>query len=170
MIHDIVKIPNAILSKPSAHVPVVDDAVRTLLDDMLETMYAASGIGLAAVQIGIAQRLVVIDVAGAEPREPLFLVNPEIVWSSEETNEHEEGCLSIPDATGAVTRPAEVTVRFLDREGKRREKHCDGLLATCVQHEIDHTNGILFIDRLSRLKRERIVKRFVKTRRDTIAA
>ena len=170
MIHDIVKIPNSILSKPSAAVPVVDGAVRKLLDDMLETMYAASGIGLAAVQIGVARRLVVMDVAGTQPREPLFLVNPEIIWSSEETNEHEEGCLSIPDAAGVVTRPAEVAVCFLDREGTRREKQCDGLLATCIQHEIDHTNGILFIDRLSRLKRERIIKRAVKTRRDTLVA
>ncbi len=162
-VREIVKIPDPILKSVSAPVAAVSDDVRALMDDMLETMYAAPGIGLAAVQIGIAKRIVVIDLSRDEgPRNPMFFVNPEIVWSSEETKEHEEGCLSIPDVYDLVTRPAEVKVRYLDRFGKEQERHCDGLLATCVQHEIDHLNGTLFIDHLSRLKRDRVVKKFAK--------
>jgi len=141
----------------------VDAAARKLWDDMLETMYAAPGIGLAAIQIGVAQRVLVVDLArDGEARAPLFVANPEIVWSSEGESDYEEGCLSIPDFYEMVTRPAEVKVRYLDRQGEAREVHASGLLATCLQHEIDHLDGVLFIDRISRLKRERVVKKFAK--------
>jgi len=163
-LREIVKLPDPVLKTVSTPIEAVTDDVRKLLDDMLETMYEAPGIGLAAVQIGILKRLVVIDAVREEdePRDPIFLVNPEIIWSSQETAEYEEGCLSIPEVYDNVTRPAEVKVRYLDRDGKPCERHCDGLLSTCVQHEIDHLNGILFIDHLSRLKRERVVKKFAK--------
>lgn len=163
-LREILKLPDPVLKTVSTPIEAVTDDVRKLLDDMLEIMYAAPGIGLAAVQIGIPKRLVVIDAVREEdePRDPIFMVNPEIIWSSEETAEYEEGCLSIPEVYGNVTRPAEVKVRYLDRDGKACERHCDDLLATCVQHEIDHLNGILFIDYLTRLKRERVVKKFTK--------
>ncbi len=162
-LREIVRLPDPVLKTVSTPVEAVTDDVRALLDDMLETMYDAPGIGLAAVQIGVPKRLVVIDTAKEdEPHDPIFLVNPEVVWSSEETAEYEEGCLSIPEVYDNVTRPAEVKVRYLDRDGKSCERHCDGLLATCVQHEIDHLNGVLFIDYLSRLKRDRVVKKFAK--------
>ena len=160
---DIITIPDPILKTVSRPIETIDDDVRTLLDDMLETMYAAPGIGLAAVQIGIPRRLVVIDIAKDEaPPEPVKFINPEIVWASEELSEYEEGCLSIPDVYDKVTRPSEVKVRYIDIEGKQQERHCDGLLATCIQHEIDHLDGVLFIDYLSRLKRDRVVKKFSK--------
>lgn len=145
----------------------VDDRVRALADDMLETMYAAPGIGLAAPQVGVLERIVVCDTVTEEGEEPapMMLVNPEIIARSEETKVYEEGCLSIPEYTEDVTRPAEVTVRYLDREGEPREIHADGLLSVCLQHEIDHLNGVLFIDHLSRLKRERVVKKFQKQAR-----
>ncbi len=162
----IVKLPDPILKTVSDPVETVDDGVRALLDDMLDTMYDAPGIGLAAVQIGVPKRLVVIDTAKEdEPPEPVCLVNPEVVWSSDETAEYEEGCLSIPEIYDKVTRPSEVKIRYLDRNGETVERHCDGILATCVQHEIDHLNGILFIDYLSRLKRERIIRKFAKAAR-----
>jgi peptide deformylase len=163
-IHEILKLPDRTLRKVSKPVARVTPDIQALLDDMLETMYAAPGIGLAAVQIGIAKRLVVIDTARGddEPKNPRFLVNPEIVWASEHLNEHEEGCLSIPEVFDVVKRPAEVKVRHLDRDGNEQELHCTDLLATCVQHEIDHINGVLFIDHLGRLKRDRIVRKFAK--------
>ena len=163
-LREIVILPDPVLKTVSTPVEAVTDDIRKLLDDMLETMYEAPGIGLAAVQIGILKRLVVVDAVRDEdaPRDPMFLVNPEVIWSSEETAEYEEGCLSIPEVYDNVTRPAEVTVRYLDRDGKECERHCDGLLATCIQHEIDHLDGILFIDYLSRLKRDRVVKKFAK--------
>lgn len=162
-VREIVKLPDPILKSVSAPVAAVTDDVRALMDDMLETMYAAPGIGLAAVQVGVPKRIVVVDLARDEgPRNPMFFVNPEIVWWSEETNEHEEGCLSIPEVYDKVTRPSSVRVRYLDRFGKQQERLCDGLLATCIQHEIDHLNGTLFIDHLSRLKRDRVVKKFAK--------
>lgn len=166
-VRPIVKLPDPILKTVSKPVATVDDEVRALFDDMLETMYDAPGIGLAAVQVGVPRRLVVVDVVKDEeaPREPMFLANPEIVWTSDTVAEYEEGCLSIPEVYDKVTRPQEVKVRFLDRDGRPREMHCTGLLATCIQHEIDHINGILFIDHLSRLKRERIVRKFAKARR-----
>ena len=163
-LREIVVLPDPVLKTVSTPVEVVTDDIRKLLDDMMDTMYDAPGIGLAAVQIGIAKRLVVVDAVKDEdaPRDPMFLVNPQIIWSSEETAEYEEGCLSIPEVYDNVTRPAEVKVRYLDRDGSECERHCDGLLATCVQHEIDHLNGVLFIDYLSRLKRDRVVKKFAK--------
>lgn len=163
-IRDILKLPDRTLRKASKPVTKITPEILALLDDMLETMYAAPGIGLAAIQIGIPKRLVVVDTARGEdePKNPLFFINPEIVWSSEEMNEHEEGCLSIPEVFDTVKRPAEVRVRYLDRKGKEKELKCSGILATCIQHEIDHTNGMLFIDHLTRLKRDRIVKKFAK--------
>ena len=130
---------------------------------MLETMYDAPGIGLAAIQVGVAQRMVVIDLSKqGEVKKPLFLANPEIVWASHEVADYEEGCLSIPDFYEMVERPREVKVRFLDRIGGAQELHAKGVLATCLQHEIDHLNGVLFIDHISRLKRARVLKKFQK--------
>lgn len=148
------------VSKPLVR---VDEHARRVFDDMLETMYDAPGIGLAAIQIGVAQRMVVIDLSkeGEEPK-PLFLANPQIVWTSEEESDYEEGCLSIPDFYEMVQRPKEVKIQFLDRKGEAMELQAAGLLATCLQHEIDHLNGILFIDHISRLKRERVIKKFQK--------
>jgi peptide deformylase len=133
------------------------------MDDMLETMYDAPGIGLAAIQIAEATRVVVIDTAKKDdPPAPMCFANPEITWSSEEKSVYEEGCLSIPEYYEEIERPSKVRVKFLDREGKQQEIEADGLLATCIQHEIDHLNGVLFIDYLSRLKRERAIKKFTK--------
>jgi peptide deformylase len=130
---------------------------------MFETMYAAPGIGLAAIQVGVPKRIVTLDVSPKDaPREPMVLLNPEIVWSSEDRSIYEEGCLSIPEIHEDVERPAKVRVRYLDRAGEQQEIEAEGLLATCLQHEIDHTNGVLFIDHISRLKRDRIVKKFSK--------
>jgi peptide deformylase len=165
-IRPIIKLPDPRLRLVSRSVTVVDDEVRALLDDMLQTMYDAPGIGLAAIQIGVPRRVVVIDLAKAEePPAPLFLVNPEIVWNSPEIRVYEEGCLSIPEVYEEVERPERVRARFLDRDGKLQEIEADGLLATCLQHEIDHTNGVLFIDHISRLKRERVVRKARKAAR-----
>ncbi len=152
-----------LVSEPVAH---VDASVRKLMDDMMETMYDAPGIGLAAIQVAVAKRVLVLDVAREdEEPQPLFIANPEIVWASEELNVYQEGCLSIPDYYGDVERPSRVRVRYLDRDGKVQEMNADGLLATCVQHEIDHLNGVLFIDHLSRLKRDRVMKKYTKAAR-----
>ena len=162
-IRDIVLLPDPVLRTECDPVAEVDDDMRALMDDMLETMYDAPGIGLAAIQIGVPKRIVVIDISKDEDaRHPVCLVNPEVVWQSEETSVYEEGCLSIPEYYDEVERPAACKVRFLDRDGQQQEMDCDGLLATCVQHEIDHLNGILFIDHISRLKRERVIKKFTK--------
>lgn len=164
----IVTLPDHRLRERSVLVDGVDPSIRTLMDDMLATMYDAPGIGLAAIQVGVAKRVIVMDVGKKrgeeeeEVKDPIFLVNPEIVRVSEETSVYEEGCLSIPDFYAEVERPARVWVRYLDRMGAAQELEADGLLATCVQHEIDHLNGVLFIDHISRLKRERVIKRFVK--------
>ncbi len=159
----IITLPDAKLRLVSEPLVGVDAATRELLDDMLETMYDAPGIGLAAIQLGIAKRLVTLDVAKQdEPKAPLFLVNPEIVWSSDERSVYEEGCLSIPDYYEEVERPQSVQVRFLDRDGKPQELLPDGLPATAIQHEIDHLTGVLFVDHISRLKRERVLRKFVK--------
>ncbi|MCP8940975.1 peptide deformylase [Alsobacter sp. SYSU M60028] len=148
------------------------DAVKPLadlIDDMFDTMYEAPGIGLAAIQVGEPHRLVTIDVARQdESPRPLALINPEILWRSGETSTYEEGCLSIPDYFEEVERPSRVRVRFLDRDGAECELEADGLLATCLQHEIDHLDGKLFIDHISRLKRDRVIKKFAKAaKRDT---
>ncbi len=162
----IIELPDPRLRLVSEPVGAVDAAVRKLMDDMLETMYEAPGIGLAAIQVAVAKRVLVMDVAREdEPKQPLCLANPEIVWSSEDKNVYQEGCLSIPEYYEDVERPKQVRVRYLDRDNKVQEMEADGLLATCVQHEIDHLNGVLFIDYLSRLKRERVVKKFAKAAR-----
>jgi len=154
------------LREVSRPVAQVDSGVRRLWDDMLETMYRAPGIGLAAIQIGEPQRLLVIDLSkDGEDKTPLFVANPEIVWSSAAQSDYEEGCLSIPEYYEMVTRPAEIKMRYLDRQGEAMELHATGLMATCLQHEIDHLNGVLFIDHISRLKRERVLKKFQKAQK-----
>ena len=165
-IRDIIKLPDPLLKKTSQPVERVDDELRGLVDDMLATMYDAPGIGLAAVQIGIPRRLLVVDLAkDDQPKSPMAFINPEIVWSSDDLSEYEEGCLSIPEVFDNIQRPAEVRVSYLDRFGKQHEEVYDGLMATALQHEIDHLNGILFIDYLSRLKRGTIVRKFTKLAR-----
>ena len=157
----IITLPDPILRKVSAPVERIDAEVRKLADDMLETMYAAPGVGLAAVQVGVPRRLFVLDTAKEErPPQPLVLINPEIVALGAEMRVHEEGCLSIPDVRVPIERPSTVTVRFLDRDGKTQELAAKGLLATAIQHEIDHLNGKLIIDYLSRLKRDMVVRKF----------
>ena len=165
-LREIIIVPDPRLKQVSAPVEGgVTDGVRALMDDMLETMYAAPGIGLAAVQIGVMQRVIVMDLAReGEPPAPRHFVNPEILWSSEETVPYEEGCLSIPDIYDEVQRPARVRVRYLDYAGRTVEEEADGLYAVCIQHEMDHLNGVLFIDHLSRLKRDRAVARVKKDR------
>ena len=159
----IITLPDPLLRKPSAPVEHVDETLRKLAADMLETMYDAPGVGLAAVQVGVALRLFVLDTAkdGETPR-PLVLINPEIVTLGLELRQREEGCLSLPDVRVDIERPASLTVRYLDLEGKTHELVAKGLLATAIQHEIDHLNGKLIIDFLSRLKRDIIVRRFKK--------
>jgi peptide deformylase len=166
-IRPIIKLPDEkILRDVSKPVARVDTSTRKLWDDMLETMYDAPGIGLAAIQLGVPQRLVVIDLSkDGEEKKPLFLANPEIVSKSDALGEYEEGCLSIPDFFEMVTRPKEVRVRYLDRHGEAKEIDAQGVLATCLQHEIDHLDGILFIDHISKLKRDRVVKKFQKAQR-----
>ena len=159
----IITIPDPVLREVCAPVETVDDDIRALSDDMLETMYEAPGIGLAASQIGILKRMFVLDVAKEDaPKEPMVFIIPKIVWSSDEMSVYQEGCLSIPEYFEDVERPAQVTVQFLDREGAEKEVKADGLLATCIQHELDHLNGKLFIDYLSKLKRDRVIKKFTK--------
>jgi peptide deformylase len=163
----IIQLPDEkLLRQISAPVKTVDAEVRSMFDDMLETMYAAPGIGLAAIQIGVPKRLVVLDLAKEdEPKKPLFLANPEIIGSSQEISDYEEGCLSIPDFYEMVQRPRDVTVQYLDRNGEPHQITATGLLATCLQHEIDHLNGVLFIDHISKLKRDRVVKKFQKAQK-----
>jgi peptide deformylase len=166
-LHPIVTLPDEkTLREVSKPVGAVDGSARKLWDDMLETMYHAPGIGLAAIQIGVPQRLIVVDLSKeGEEKKPLFLANPEIIWSSESLSDYEEGCLSIPEYYEMVTRPSEVKVRYLDRQGEAMELQAGGLLATCLQHEIDHLNGVLFIDHISKLKRDRVVKKFQKAQK-----
>ena len=173
----ILSIPDGKLRQIAEPVEIVDDGVRALAADMLETMYDAPGIGLAAPQVGVLRRVVVLDVAkrrgagegeDAQP-EPMVLVNPVITRVSAETSVYEEGCLSIPEFYEEVTRPAAVRVAYLDRDGIPREVEAEGILATCLQHEIDHLDGVLFIDHISRLKRHRITRKFEKAARDEAA-
>ncbi len=165
-LRSIICIPDPRLRLISKPVEVVDDSIRALMDDMLETMYDAPGIGLAAIQIAEPLRVVVIDVAKKDdPPAPMFFVNPELLWASDDKAPYEEGCLSIPEYYEIVERPTRVKVRYLDRMGAQQEIEAEGLLATCLQHEIDHTNGVLFVDYLSRLKRERVMKKFQKAAR-----
>jgi peptide deformylase len=164
-VRSIITLPDPLLRKRSAAVERVDAELTALADDMLETMYAAPGVGLAAVQVGVARRLIVLDTTSKEEEEerrPLVLINPEILELGTETRIYEEGCLSIPDVRLEIERPATVKVRYLDREGQLKELAADGLLATVIQHEIDHLNGKLIIDFLSRLKRDIIVRKFKK--------
>ena len=166
---DIITLPDRNLRVRSAPVERIDDDLRKLMDSMLETMYAAPGIGLAAIQVNVPRRVVTIDVAQREdesaPPAPLFLVNPEILWSSDEVAAAEEGCLSIPEYYAEVERPAAVRIAYLDRDGKRQELEATGVLAICLQHEIDHLDGKLFIDHLSKLKRDMVIKKFAKQSR-----
>ena len=158
--------PAPALKAKAKPVDQVDDDIRRLIDDMLETMYAAPGIGLAANQVGVLKRVIVLDIARSEePPAPLALINPEIVWASEETAIFNEGCLSVPEHYADVERPAEVKVRFLDRRGLRQEIHATGLLSTCIQHEMDHLEGVLFVDNLSALKRNMILRKLSKQRK-----
>jgi peptide deformylase len=162
-LRDILIIPDKRLRQKSETVKAVDKPLRALVDDMFETMYAAPGIGLAAIQIGVPQRVVTIDLAKKDdPKEPRVFINPEIVWKSSEVATYEEGCLSIPEYYEEVERPQKVCVKYMDLDGKQHEIEADGLLATCLQHEIDHTNGVLFIDYISKLKRDMVLKKFKK--------
>ena len=159
--------PDIILRKKSVNLEKVDDDLRALMDDMLETMYAAPGIGLAGVQIGILKRLIVIDVSrDEEKKSPLFLINPEIITKSSNTSVYEEGCLSLPGYFAEIERPAECRIEYVDYHGKKKEMKASGLLATCIQHEVDHLNGILFVDYLSKLKRDMIIKKLEKNKKE----
>ncbi len=171
--------PDPLLKEVSKPVEVVDDNTRAFLDDMLETMYACKGIGLAAVQVGRLDRILVMDLDygssrydetstnGDEPSEgnPMFLINPEITWQSDELNTYEEGCLSFPGQYAPVIRPKLVNVKYLDYDGNEQTMECDELLATCIQHEMDHLNGITFVDHLSKVKRDMIIKKLIKAQK-----
>jgi peptide deformylase len=160
---EILILPDKRLRQVSAPVKKIDAGIRTLVEEMFETMYDAPGIGLAAIQIGAPKRVVTMDLAKKdEPKAPQVFINPEILWASEDKATYEEGCLSIPEYYGDVERPAQVKVKYLDLEGEPQEIEANGLLATCLQHEIDHLNGVLFIDHMSKLKRDRVLKKFTK--------
>ncbi|BCJ92007.1 peptide deformylase [Terrihabitans soli] len=162
-IRPILVIPDEKLRQQTELVTAFDAELQTLIEDMFETMYAAPGIGLAAPQIGVMKRLCVVDVSKRDDEEvPMALINPQITWSSEETSLYEEGCLSIPDYYEEVERPAKIRVSYQDRAGKAQEIEADGVLATCIQHEIDHLDGVLFIDHISKLKRDMVWKKYVK--------
>ena len=158
----IILIPDPVLRKVASPVAEITDGTRQLLDDMAETMYDAPGIGLAAPQVNISERIIVMDCGRDEEPELYKMINPEIIASSQERSVLEEGCLSIPNQTADVERPAHVDVRYLDVDGNEQMLHCEGLLAACVQHEIDHLDGMLFIDHISRLKRDMIVRKALK--------
>jgi peptide deformylase len=169
-IREIIKLPDKRLRLVSEPVKRIDADIRKLVDDLFETMYDAPGIGLAAIQIAVPRRVIAMDLSKKEDNHaPQVFINPEIVWTSDTTAKYEEGCLSIPDYYEEVERPAEVKVKYLDRDGKPREVEAKGLLATCLQHEIDHINGVLFIDHLSKLKRDRVIKKFTKAAKSTTA-
>lgn len=162
-IRPLVILPDPVLRLGSEPVGPITAEIRTLVADMFETMYDAPGVGLAAIQIGVAKRVVTIDTSKEEGvRDARVFIDPEIVWSSEEKRVYDEGCLSIPDYYAEVERPDRVRVKFRDLDGKEQEIEADGLLSTCIQHEIDHLNGVLFIDHLSKLKRDRVIKKFTK--------
>ncbi|MBP1182553.1 peptide deformylase [Methylobacterium sp. PvR107] len=162
-IRPLVILPDSVLRQNSEPVGQITAEIRTLVADMFDTMYDAPGVGLAAIQIGVAKRVVTIDTSKEEGvRDARVFINPEIVWSSEEKRVYDEGCLSIPDYYAEVERPDWVRVKFRDVDGTEQEIEADGLLSTCIQHEIDHLNGVLFIDHLSKLKRDRVIKKFAK--------
>jgi peptide deformylase len=163
MIRSIVQLPDPVLRKISSPVEKIDDEIRKLIADMFETMYDAPGVGLAAVQIGVPKRVVTIDATrGDEEKMPMVFINPEIVSASGDKDSKEEGCLSIAEFYEEVERPSAVKVRYMDEKGKTKEIEADGLLARALQHEIDHLNGVLFIDHISKLKRDRVTKKFTK--------
>ena len=165
---DIIIHPDPRLKKVADPIAAIDDDLRRLADDMLETMYDAPGIGLAGPQIGVLRRIIALDCEKSDdtPPKPMIMINPQVTWSSDETNVYEEGCLSIPDQYAEVTRPAEVKVKWLGLDGDTHEDQFDGLWATCVQHEIDHLNGKLFIDYIGAMKRQMITRKMVKLKRE----
>ena len=170
-VREILIAPDPRLKVKARRVDKVDARIRTLMDDMLETMYAAPGIGLAAPQVGEPLQVIVLDVArDGEPRQPLRMANPEIIWASDERIPAEEGCLSLPDQFAEVTRPAEVKVRYIDHENEIREIDAKGLLAVCVQHEMDHLKGVLFVDHISTLRRSMILRKLTKLQKQKTAA
>jgi len=163
---DILTAPDPVLKKKADPVEEITDEIRTLLDDMLETMYDAPGVGLAAPQVGVLKRVIVVDVAGDdEDPAPMKMINPEVVWSSDETDLYEEGCLSVPESFSEVERPERVRIKYQDETGELCEIDADGLLSTCVQHEIDHLDGTLFIDHISRIKRSMILRKLTKMKK-----
>jgi peptide deformylase len=162
-LREIITLPDKRLRLVSEPVKQIDAGIRKLVDDMFETMYKAPGIGLAAIQVGVAKRVITMDLSKKDDsHQRQVFINPEITWQSEKVAKYEEGCLSIPEYYEEVERPAEVKVKYLDLAGKKQELEARGLLATCLQHEIDHINGVLFIDHLSKLKRDRVIKKFAK--------
>ena len=162
-VREIIKLPDKRLRLVSEPVKRIDASLRKLVEDMFETLYAAPGIGLAGIQVGVAKRVIIMDLSKKDDtRKPEVFINPAVTWASEEKSTYEEGCLSIPEYYEEVERPAVVKVKYLDLDGKAREVEASGLLATCLQHEIDHLNGILFIDHISKLKRDRVTKKFAK--------
>jgi peptide deformylase len=162
-LRNIIILPDKRLRSVSKLVDHIGDDIRTLVADMFETMYEAPGIGLAAIQVGVPSRVVVMDLSKRNTEaEPKVFINPQITWSSEEKSPYEEGCLSIPEIHEDVERPARVKVKYLDLDGNPHEDDAEGLFATCIQHEVDHLNGVLFIDHISKLKRDRIIKKFIK--------
>ncbi len=158
--------PDPRLKAQAEPVAEVTDGIRTLMDDMLETMYAANGIGLAAPQVGVLKRVIVVDVArGDEESNPMALANPEVTWKSDEMAVYEEGCLSLPEHYAEVERPEKVGIRYLDQEGRDQEMAVDSIMATCIQHEIDHLDGMLFVDHVSSLKRNMILRKLAKAKK-----
>jgi peptide deformylase len=169
-LREIIIIPDKRLRQVSEPVKAVDAELRALIDDMFETMYEAPGVGLAAIQVAVPKRVITIDTAKKEePKNPQVFINPEILWSSDEKGTYEEGCLSIPEYYEEVERPTQVKVRYMDLDGKTHEIEANGFLATVLQHEIDHINGILFIDHISKLKRDRVIKKYTKAAKRTDA-
>jgi len=167
----IITAPDPRLTRRAAPVEKVDTTVRKLMDDMLETMYQAPGIGLAAPQVGVLQRVIVVDCAKTDEKpQPYKIANPEILWRSQETLVNNEGCLSLPEHYADVERPAEIKLRYLDEQNEIRELHAKGLLATCIQHEIDHLEGLLFVDHISSLKRNIILRKLAKSKRQKVPA
>lgn len=163
---DIIKAPDPRLKEKSLPVERVDDEIRRLMGDMLETMYLAPGVGLSAPQVGVLKRVIVVDVSKDDNnRVPHMLANPEILWSSDELMDYEEGCLSLPEHYSEVTRPGKIKLRYLDKQNEIREMECEGLLATCIQHEIDHLDGILFVDHISKIKRDLILRKLTKAKK-----
>jgi peptide deformylase len=162
-LRDILILPDKRLRLVSEPVKKIDPNIRQLVDDMFETMYEAPGIGLAAIQVGVPRRIITMDLSKDDaPQEPRVFINPDLLWTSDETATYEEGCLSIPEYYEEVTRPAQVRVKYLDLDGNEQVLEANGLLATCLQHEIDHLNGVLFIDHISKLKRDRVIKKYAK--------